>query len=123
MNLNKENVLNAIENGVMEVDNDYFVHVEDFAHGRLIKHDVELPEELEGNIVEVAYPEYDHIRHLREDLEEEMLFADDSERDGLGYTERYNEILDELQYYLSGEHNDVYDYDAAPLVYINGELQ
>lgn len=101
----KQQILDAIKNNKLEINWEQY----DF-DGYHILHKVEGFED----DVEVGYPEIKELQHLREDLEDEKLYGEGEQG------ELYWEILDEIEYILSGGLDDVFDYDAEPKIYVNG---
>lgn len=113
MKMNKGLILENVAKGVWEVDFDRWGFDEsEVSGGKYIVHMVMH----EGDdLIEIAYPEQEDIIKLREDLYEAKL-----SRQPLEVIERIGWFIVDR---LSGvEINDVYDYDADPIVSVNGVI-
>jgi len=113
MKLNKEQILNKIKNGEMEIDYDSYSIVSHAYYGDVTRHDVKNED---GYNIEIAYPMFEELRNLIDEMNDEILNGMDEQ------CELYWNYMDEIGRYTEGEHNDVFDYGAEPIVYLNGEI-
>lgn len=110
-------ILKAVELDEVNYDEWNFDHINGEEH---VVHDVKI----EGDDhIQVAYPQKQHIVDLKEELEEEELYPEDDKVDEWGKSERHYQLLDELEHWLSGEVSDIFNYDAEPIILINGQQQ
>ena len=108
--MNKQQVLENIENGALEVNWEYWDYEDEDGH-KFARHEV--LEDGEPTLYEVIYPEHEDLQELREDL---MQAQDEEDYEAI---ERIKvEIDDRIS---NVEHNDVFDYDAEPSVLFDGQ--
>lgn len=115
--MNKQKILCAVNLGKVDYNEWDYQHIGGDEH---VVHDVVIGS---YDLVQVAFPQKQYIINLKEELEDEKLYASEDEVDEWGKSKRYYQLLDELEHWLSGEVNDIFDYDAEPIVLINGQQQ
>lgn len=112
-----EMILKAVELDEVNYDQWDFDQINGEEH---IVHDVKI----EGDDhIQVAYPKREELLHLEEALEDEKLDVDDEDLDEYGRSQHYYELLDTVQAWLEGEASDIFNYDAEPIILINGQQQ
>lgn len=116
MDMNKEFIKCAVIWNMVNYDEWDYQHIGGDEH---VVHNVN---DESDDLVQVAFPQKEHIINLKEELEDERLYADEDEVDECGKSKRYYELLDELEHWLSGEINDIFNYDAEPIILVNGQI-
>lgn len=121
MDMNKEFIKRAVIWNMVNYDEWDCQHIGGDEH---VVHNVNIENvNIESDdLVQVAFPQKEHIINLKEELVEEKLYASEDEVDEWGNSKRYYQLLDELEHWLSGEVNDIFDYDAEPIILVNGQI-
>lgn len=121
-NIKKEQLMELLNEGRIELDSgNYYptvMYSENFMSHKLELVNVSKEEEeiFEENDIELLYPEFEHIKDIREEMEEGLRVGEFDESD-----EEYIDLLVDLNHELSNQIYDIYDYDQEPLIRVNGQ--